>query len=460
MRDKLELKDKNVALLGYGVESKALLPYLQKEGAIVTVLDKNELLADSLPSIPAILGDEHLKHLTDFDVIFRSPGIPYLTREIQDARRAGVIISSQTQLFFERCLGTIIGVTGTKGKSTTSALIAAILKESQKNNELPGSIYLAGNIGTPTVTLIDQMKKEDWAVVELSSFQLQDLTYSPNIAVVLNVTVDHLDHHRDEAEYIAAKKGIVRYQSPGDFLVINLDSVTSTLFAQETPAQAYFYSRQNSVDLGAFIEQRLGDDLIVLRMADRPEEIICSVEEVKLIGAYNLENICAAITAAALAGASVKSIKSAVTQFTGLSHRMQLVAEKNNIRYFDDSKSTTPDSTIAAVLAFDDPVTLIVGGSSKGADFSELVRQVLASSVKMIICIGEEGDRLQEMFVEQATDQTVVPGGETMQEIVGQATALTEPGGVVLLSPAAASFDMFASAEDRGDQFQKAVLTL
>lgn len=446
----MDLANKPVALLGFGVENQALLPYLLRQGAKVTVCDQNETLG--LPSgIGSRLGQDYLQKLEDFAIVFRTPGIPYLTRELQEARQAGVQISSQTQLFFEACPAKVIGVTGTKGKGTTASLIKAILDIDKK------PAYLAGNIGQPPVNLLGKLTPDDWVILELSSFQLQDLKKSPHIAVVLNVTPDHLDHHRDEAEYISAKKNLVRWQTPADFLVINQESITSLLFADETPAKTLFFSRQKSVGLGCFVEHRLGADQIILRPDGQPEQVVCPVSAIKLIGAYNLENVTAAIAAASLVGVQLESLRRGVTSFSGLPHRLQFVATVKGVDYYDDSKATTPEATIAAILSFDRPVTLIIGGSSKGADYTELVEQMVGSQVKQIICIGQEGERLTGLLRSAGLAERVVSGALDMASIVSQARQLTEPGGVVLLSPAAASFDMFKNAEDRGDQFQAAV---
>ncbi len=461
-----DLKGREVALLGFGKENQALYEYLMGQGARITICDKSSelepLLKERYPYITARLGESYLERLTDFEILFRSPGLPYLTPEIQAARQAGVTIASQTQLFLERCRAKLIGVTGTKGKSTTSAIIHSALKTAERNAQLSGRAYLAGNIGTPPISILPELTEQDWVVLELSSFQLQDLTISPHIAVVLNVTVDHLDHHRDEAEYINAKKSIVRHQRPGDYLVINLDSLTSSLFSAETPAETYYYSRERSVDQGCYVEERLGDDRLILRLPNQGEHELCSVKDLALVGAYNLENLTAAATASALAGISAEAIRQGLLGFTGLAHRLAFVAERAGVRYYDDSKSTTPDSTIAAILSFDQPVTLILGGSSKEADFSELVAQLASSTVTDVVLMGPEGERIGELLADYGGSQrqTVIDSTETMAEIVAQAAALTEPGGVVLLSPAAASFDRFKNAEDRGDQFIAAVKAL
>jgi UDP-N-acetylmuramoylalanine--D-glutamate ligase len=450
----IELRDKKVALLGYGVENRALLPYLLDQGAQVTVCDQNEELSDLPSGVQQRLGPDYLENLADFSIVFRTPGIPYLSRQLQEARHSGVTISSQSKLFMERCPAQMIGVTGTKGKGTTSSLIHAILQQSGKTS------YLAGNIGQPPIELLEKLTEHDWVVLELSSFQLQDLTQSPHIAVVLTVGLDHMDHHRDEAEYISAKKNIVRYQTPSDFLVVHQDSLTSSLFVHETPAVIYGFSRLTEVEQGGFVDTSEKPATLVLRKPNEIDRLLCTTDDVQLVGDFNLENVLAASLAAHLAGASIDAIKEAVRQFEGLPHRLQFVAEKKGVRYFDNSYSTTPESAIASIQAFSQPITVILGGSSKGADFTELVEAVTNSSVSSIICIGQEGERLYELFEEAGGSQQLIQGGSIMTEIVRQAAEATEEGGIVLLSPACASFGMFKNYGDRGDQFQAQVKSL
>ncbi len=451
---------KHIGLLGFGIENQALLGYLIAQGAKVTICDRNEDLAhQSLPeSVKLRLGPGYLDRLTDFELVFRTPAIPFQTPAIQAAARSGVVISSQIKLFFERCPARIIGVTGTKGKSTTASLITLILELAAEAGQLPGKVYLAGNIGKAAVDLLDRLTADDLVVLELSSFQLEDLTKSPELAVVLAVTTDHLDYHHDLAEYQRAKKPIVLFQKPTDYAVLNLDSVASLAFAEESVAQTYYFSRRIAVDQGVFVHH---SQEIVLRLPDRADQPICTVADIKLVGAYNLENVAAAALTAYLAGAKLDHIRQGITSFTGLHHRLEFVAELKAIRYYDDSKATTPEATEAAVLAFDQPITVIVGGSSKGADFGPLVSAIKQSQVKKVICIGQEGERIYRLLLaDQSHIRPVQSTAHTMAEIVAQATELTEPGGIVLLSPAAASFDMFNNAEDRGDQFQAAVKAL
>ncbi len=467
----MSLKHKKVALLGFGMENQALLPYLESQEALITICDRHEGL-ERLPNYDYRLGQSYLDNLTDFELVFRTPGLPYQSRPLQEARQAGVIISSQTKLFFALCPAQIIGVTGTKGKGTTSSLLTHILTVAGQAAEIDGQIFLAGNIGRPMISLLPQLTASDTVILELSSFQLEDLTQSPHVAVVLNVTSDHLDHHRDATEYIAAKKNIVRYQKPGDYLVVNLDSLTSRLFAEATPAQTRFFSRFQSVDVGVFVSRdrtvghpdgRPGDrtgGLIIVRHENEPDQEICPTKDVALIGDYNLENVTAAATAADIVGASLASLRTGLTTFRGLPHRLEWVAEIKAVRYYDDSNATTPDSAIAALLAFTEPVILIVGGSPKGADFAPLIEAVAASMAKAVIAIGQEGQRIADLLEERGLSVPVLLGAKSMDAIVKQAADLSRPGDIVLLSPAAASFDMFKNAADRGEQFQHAVKQL
>lgn len=452
-----DFRNKRVAILGYGVNNAELVPFLQSKGAHVMVRDKNEALAEKLSFVEHELGsDIFLKNLDSFDFIFRTPGLPYLTPELQAAQKKGTTLTSQTELFLQACPASVIAVTGTKGKGTTSSLIASCLEAGKKREELNGNVYLAGNIGTSPIGLLDTLKENDWVVLELSSFQTQGLTVSPYIAVILNITADHLDHHKDVAEYHSAKQDMVRNQTPEDHIVVNHDSRASMEFLDVTHAQPHFFSRFGEVHDGAYI----ADNMVWLCRPDLSEVKITPTADIKLPGDFNLENVTAATAAAALTGISTISIKEGLTSFTGMAHRLQLVGEKSGVQYYDDSKASTPDSAIAAFQSFDQPITLILGGSSKGADFTELIQALPESSVKQVITIGEEGERIAELIQKHRIDVEIIAGAKTMKEIVHQASKTSEKGGIVLLSPACASFDMFKSAEDRGEQFQQAVKEL
>lgn len=453
---KTDFHNKKIAILGYGVNNAELGPFLIKRGAQVTICDKNESLPS--PPFPAELrlGADYLKNLTDFDIIFRTPGLPYLTPEIQDAKEAGVVVTSQTQLFLEECPAKTIGITGTKGKGTTASLIESCFGAAKQTGEFRHEVYLAGNIGASALSLLEKLTADDWVILELSSFQLQDMTISPHIAVVLNITSDHLDHHQTVQEYREAKIPIVKYQSDSDYAVLYRDNESVAKLAYQTQAQLAYFSRYEPVEAGSFID---GEN-IILRKPEFQDEIVCSIRDIKLTGGYNLENVTAAVTAATCTRLSTQAIRQGVTTFAGLHHRLEFVSEKQGIRFYDDSKATTPEATIAAIQSFNHSITLIVGGSPKGADFNPLILAVKDSTVESVIYIGEEGEKINRLLEENQIPVKRIPGGVTMKEIIQKAIENTSPGGIVLLSPAAASFGLFKNAEDRGDQFQQGVREL
>lgn len=449
-----QFRDQKVGVLGLGDENVALVEFLIKQGANVVVCDEKEKgelgeyyrRVKDLP-VQFRLGPHYLDHLDDFVTVFRTPGLPYFNLKIQQAKKTGVKISSQTKLFFALCPSPIIGITGTKGKGTTTALIGEILKKAGRK------VYVGGNIGNPPIVFLNQLTKDDLVVLELSSFQLQDLDKSPHIAVILDIKVDHLDYHKDEKEYIEAKRNILYHQVKKDFAIINADYLTSVEFAASTPGQIYWFSRRKSVDLGTFV---LNQQLI-LRSEDKEYPII-ETNKVQLRGEHNLENICAAITASFLAGADMTSIQKAVSDFKGLEHRLEFVREINGVKFYNDSFSTTPDTTIAAIRAFSEPIILLVGGSEKNADYSELSQVIKESSVKTVIAIGETAKKIIGQ-IKMLTIE-IIQGIKPMDQAVKIAQELANPGDIVLLSPASASFDRFRNYKERGKIFREEVAKL
>jgi len=268
-------------------------------------------------------------YIKNFDFIFRSPGFRRIMPELLTAEKAGAVISSATKLFFDFCPGKIIGVTGTKGKGTTATLIYQILKADQKK------VFLAGNIGVPMLSLLSQLTKDSWLVLELSSFQLQDLTKSPKIGVVLFVSSEHLDYHRNKAEYIRAKTNLVAHQTGTDFAVFNAEDSTSRSFAKLTPAKVFYYSRKKKVN-GSYVA---GKQLYLL------DKKVGNVDNLQIPGIHNWDNIAAAVMAGHLAGADLKSIKKAVFSFQGLEHRLELAGQYQGVTYYNDSFATTPETT-------------------------------------------------------------------------------------------------------------------
>lgn len=431
-----ELKTKKIAILGLGVNNRRLAEYLKKKKIGFAVFEnwKN----------PAELAG----HLDSFEIVFRTPGLPYLTEAIQKAKTKGVLIYSQTKLFFDLCPVPIIGVTGTKGKGTTATLLSKILEAAGKKN------WLAGNIGQDPFEFLDEVAPADLVILELSSFQLQDLHTSPHIAVVLKITPEHLDHHRNLQEYVNAKKPIIARQTPGDFAILNYDQEVTRGFAPLTAGHVVWNSLVQEVKPGAFVK----DDEVMLNWQEKTQTVVPTAS-VKLLGRFNLENVTAAVAAAAAAGVTdIGAIAHAVKAFPGLPHRLELVAEVRGVRFYNDSFATTPETTIAALTAFDSPVILIVGGSEKNSDYQGLAKFIASSRVKVLLPIGITGAKIVSLArAAEFPGRIIEKELGNMGEIVAAANEAAEPGDVVLLSPASASFDMFKNYKHRGELFKKMV---
>lgn len=409
--------EEKVAILGYGMEGRDAEAFFKKQGAEITILDQK-------------FGKNYLDGLEKFDLIVRSPGVYRYLPEIVAAEKSGVKISSAIKLFFENCPAKIIGVTGTKGKGTTATLIYQILKKAGKD------VFLAGNIGKPYLELLPQLKKESFVVLELSSFQLIDLETSPDIAVILNITLDHMDWHESKKEYVDAKKNIVYFQKKTDFAVVNADYQTAKSFARETQAKVIFFGKST-------LPEKYKRNLL-------------------LQGEHNLENVAAAVSVAKILKIANDKIISVLTSFKGLEHRLELVATVNGVSFYNDSFATGPQPTIAAIKSFSESLTVILGGSEKGLDYAELGKVVAKSkNTKNAIIIGLVGPKIKKAITAAGFEGKIIDlGASSIDLIVQKAFAVTPKGGVVLLSPAAASFDMFANYKDRGNQFKQAVQNL
>jgi len=459
---------RKIAVLGLSTEGQTMIKYLRKHGVKIWACDKKEKkdLGKTyyrLKRLGAIfqLGPSYLDDLEKFDLVFRTPGMPLRLPQLKEARKRGIEVSSQIKLFFNLCPCPIIGVTGTKGKGTTVTLIGEILKNEGKK------VFVGGNIGSPPIEFLDKLTPSSWVVLELSSFQLEDLTQSPNIAVVLNITSDHVafplspdapNYHLSWKDYVRAKKNIVRYQTKEDFALINADYEIPRSFIRETPAKIFYFSRKEEVSRGAYVQ---GGKiwLKVIDKARKARQEICRISEVGLRGVHNLENITASMVAASLAGVNLSSIRKTVLSFRGLEHRLELVKEAERVEYFNDSFSTIPETTIAAIRSFKEPIILIAGGSEKGADYTELGKEIAKSTVRTLILIGEMAERIEEAVM-KSSKLRIIKGLKNMKDIVKIAKKEAKPGDIVLLSPACASFDMFKNYKDRGEQFKYWVKSL
>lgn len=407
----------NIALAGFGQEGRVSYDYWNRDGNTLTVVDERNTIEGLPVGVSTITGDDAFSRLSDFDLIIRSPGInphklPY-----------GDKVWSATNEFFAKCPAPIIGVTGTKGKGTTSSFIASILKAADK------TVHLVGNIGTPALAKLGEITADDIIVYELSSFQLWDAQRSPHVAVVLMIEPDHLDVHDDMDDYVSAKANIVRFQTESDITVFNAQNELSSSIASYTGGQRVEY----------------------------PFDIGHMAESVLLPGKHNIDNASAAVAAVREYVTDEDVIMQGLSDFTGLPHRLKFVAEKQGVKYYDDSIATTPGSAIAALASFEEPKVIILGGHDKGADYSELIESCERTS-STVIAVGANGPRIAELCRE--LNVACVEEQGDMPSIVARAAQTAGPGSVVILSPAAASFDMFKSYADRGDQFIAAVTNL
>jgi UDP-N-acetylmuramoylalanine--D-glutamate ligase len=455
-----DLDKKLVAILGYGQEGKAVTAYLLKHGVSPVLFDQRpweswgeiEKLGIKKLGLNFIFGPDAFKELVGFDVAFRSPGI-----RLSDLQHStyNLQLTSQTKFFFENCPAKIIGVTGTKGKGTTSSLIYEILLA--KGYKLNAKCYLTGNIGkTQPLEILDNLGSDDYVVYELSSFQLQDLEKSPHIAVVLMVTSEHLDYHTNQKDYVDAKSSITKFQTLDDFAIINADFENSVLIGEQSKGKKLYFSRKKYVlDFDGRQNQERGKtvEAFVENKEILTGNFHLSVSQLHLRGEHNFDNVMAAILATRSAGADLESIKKAVLNFKGLEHRLEFVAEKSGVKFYNDSFSTTPETAIAAMQSFTEPLIIILGGSSKNSDFTELGRAVNSrKNIKKVILIGREASRIKQSLGEDTN--RIIEGAKNMEEIFKQIESVAESGDVVVLSPACASFDMFKSYVDRGNQFK------
>jgi len=442
-------KQSKIAILGFGVEGKAVLEWLEKHHyPEITVCDQNVDLESELPDgVSARLGEHYLNDLDDFDVIFRSPGISVLRPEIGVALANGVEVTSGTKFFIDQCPCPIVGVTGTKGKGTTCTLIEVMLKAGGRKN-----VYLGGNIGTSPMEFLDALNGECLVILELSSFQLQDLGKAPRYAVLLNTTVDHLDYHIDQEEYMEAKEKILSLQNEKSLAVLNKDYEYVKYYEPLVKGNLREVSVKGKVKKGAYVEN--GEIFI-------DGKSVVKVSEVKMVGAHNLENILPAALIAHELGVGIAEIAEVISSFENLPHRMQFVREVNGVRFYNDSYSTNGPTSMAAVDSFDVPTVLIAGGYDKGLDYKEWALKILTKpSLHTVILVGDTAQKMEDALVEaegQLGDAegspTKVLRRNTMEAAVLDAYGESDEGGVVVMSPAASSFDLYKNYKERGNDF-------
>ncbi|MCR4320048.1 MAG: UDP-N-acetylmuramoyl-L-alanine--D-glutamate ligase [Candidatus Brocadiaceae bacterium] len=457
-----EFKNKKITVMGLGLfgGGVGVAQFLAKQGARVTVTDLRNAseLSPSLKQLEGLpisykLGGHDEEDFINADMVIVNPAVPKNSKFIQIARNNRVQVDTEINIFFKLCPAPIIGITGSNGKSTTTTLTGKILQET------PRMTWVGGNIGKSLLGCLDEMKPADIVVLELSSFQLEELNHtkkSPHLSVVTNISPNHLDRHTNMDEYIQAKKAIILHQGSEDYAILNYDDPELRRWKNDCNGHVLWYSAKQALANGAFIKS---NDLVI--SVNSQNTAIPCVSSVKISGTHNLQNVLAAACAAYLAGARKQHIEKAITTFTGLEHRLEFVREVHGVKYYNDSKATTPKSAIAAITAFTAQVILIAGGYDKGSSFGEFAG-ACAQHTNAVILIGKTAGKIHELILEKKGKKETpsVCLQKTLEEAFRQATAMAKTGDVVLLSPACASYDMFLNYEERGRKFKDMVQAL
>lgn len=448
------IKGKKVAIIGLGVSNKPLIEYLYSLGAKITVFDNREqekIDADIWDKVTKYnlkyyLGEDYLANLKGFDYIFRSPSCRPDLPEIEAEVNRGAILTSEIEMVLKLAPCKTIGITGSDGKTTTTSLIYAILKEKYK-------CFLGGNIGTPLFARISEMKPEDIVVLELSSFQLMNMELSTNIAVVTNISPNHLNVHKDYQEYIDSKANIFKYQDENGILVINYDNEITKDFAKQANGKVVYFSRREKLPNGVIFDE----DTVKICDNDLRRHVI-NKKDVKIRGLHNIENICAAI-AATKDLVSPEEQRQAIMEFTGVEHRLEFVRELDGVKWYNDSIASSPNRTIAGLNSYNERIVLIAGGRDKHLDYDPIAKPII-EHVDTLIVMGETAEKIKNAVTRELENQKKtlkIIKVANVEEAVKTAREIAKPNEIVLFSPASTSFDMFKNFEERGKKFKEAV---
>ncbi len=450
-----------IGLVGWGLETKSAYDFFGPDNDYLIVSEQPQadfparsdrvrvqfIDRERPPGLSGNVDDlSYMDGLENCDkIVYTTPAAKNLEKRFGQDRHFWVKATTIQHIFFEEVkTKNIIGVTGTKGKGTTSTLVHEMLKAAGKNT------FFGGNIGRPVLDFLREVQPDDWVILELSNFQLYNLTYSPHIAVCLMIAPEHLDWHPDMRDYVEAKANLFKFQKPDDIAIYFEDDERSKHIAGYSPGQKipYFYKP------GAVVR---ADRKIVI--GEEETEII-NLSDIKLLGEHNLQNICAALTAAWQVSQNIEAFKKVLSAFSGLEHRLEFVRNLDGVLYYDDSFGTNPDTTIVALRAIIEPVVLILGGHDKGLDYTELMKEITSQEkVRHVITIGETGPRLADMLRDKGFN-SITEGLQAMPQIVADARTHAQAGDAVLLSCGTSSFGLFKDYKDRGDQFKQAVREL
>jgi UDP-N-acetylmuramoylalanine--D-glutamate ligase len=455
----------SVVILGLARQGKALARFFAGQGVRVTVSDvrKPEALQGivaELADLPIhyVLGAHPLSLLDGCDLFCTSGGVPADLPVVQEAMRRGIPLSNDAQEFLRRCPAPVVGITGSAGKTTTTTLVGDMLRAAGLTT------WVGGNIGNPLIADLARIRPADWVVMELSSFQLEVMAISPQVAGVLNITPNHLDRHKTMEAYIAAKRTIVAHQKPADVAVLGYDEPNARGLASATAAQVRYFSGQTEVEEGAFLR----GDALILRRGGRETEV-CRRADLRLRGLHNVVNVLAAGTLADAAGAPVAAMRRAIEAFTGVEHRLEVVRSWKGALWVNDSIATAPERVLAALDSFDEPLILLAGGRDKDLPWEAFARQVVRR-VRVLVVFGEAAGLIRghveaaEARIRESASPQIgleeIAAARTMEDAVREAAERVRSGDVVLLSPGGTSFDAFHDFAERGERFRDLVMAL
>ena len=452
------IKYRKVAIIGLGVSNLPLLDYLYENKANVTIFDERNI--DEIPkevldkmtqyNFGFYFGNNSLENLKGFNIIFRSPSCLPTRPELQEEEKNGAIVTTEIEMLMKMAPCKIIGVTGSDGKTTTTSLINAILQKANYNT------FLGGNIGTPLFTKLKDIKPDDIIVLELSSFQLMGMEISPDIAVITNITPNHLNIHKDYNEYIDAKKNIFKYQDENGIVVLNYDNEITRKLAKDAKSKVIFFSSNEKLENGFIV-----DENVIKECEDKIRKHILSSKDVLLRGKHNYENIATALAATNTLVDTDIAVQ-AIKEFKPVEHRLEFIKEIDGVKWYNDSVSSSPTRTIAGLYSFDEDIVLIAGGYDKNLDYKPIAKPIL-EKVKSLILLGQTSGKIFDEVKEESERQNKnvdIYMCENLEETVNLAKKVSRKGEVVLFSPASASFDMFKNFADRGNKFKNIVNNL
>lgn len=451
----MELKDKRVLVFGTGISGIGSADLLEKTGAVPVLYDGNEKLTEAevrakLPEgsrAQIVIGQMTKAVLEGIDLAVLSPGVPTDIPPVNSIREAGIPIWGEIELAYENSKGDVLAITGTNGKTTTTTLVGEIMKYHQP------SVYVVGNIGNPYTEVALEMKEDTVSVAEISSFQLETIDqFHPKVSAITNITPDHLNRHHTMEEYIRVKESITKNQTAQDTCVLNYEDEELRRFGQQLHTKVIFFSSRRKLEKGIY----LNDDKIEYNDGEQVTEI-CSVKELKLPGIHNYENVMTAVAMTLAYGVPLEEIRHVIRRFTAVEHRIEFVAEKNGVAYYNDSKGTNPDAAIKGIQAMDRPTLLIGGGYDKASSYDEWI-QSFEGRVKYLVLVGQTKEKIAESAHRCGFHDILM--ADTFEEAFNLCVRHAQPGDAVLLSPACASWGMFPNYEVRGKVFKELVYKL